>query len=625
MSVLTKVEAKSLKGRMIQASVLVVLLLGGTTMVYPFLLMLSGSVRSEMDVAEMDVVPAYMRNDEVLVRKFLEMKYSHDVSTMNRMRGYQDFSFSLATLPEKVVAARIEDLERFAGEEEIPRHWQILGGTKLLKRISSANLRRLRTRVSERFGGDLAALGEDLGAPLNTWSQLTLNIPEWTIARYDYTPSVLYSEYFALLEERPLAERALVSISGTFLQNIVAPLYGTEKTADYNAAHARPITRFEDFTLPRRLPGADEPLLRQEWLTFVREILNVSFIRAEATDAEYQSFLNDKYKGRIERLNERWAGNYTNFAQIDLPGERTWVASAQRVDYEAFLEQIPDAALYLVGPEYAWRDWLAQQYSTLEQLNARHERRYTNWNAAIVPMVELELSYALANSSDLRWEFASINFVNVFYELFVQGRAFLNTVIFVALSLVLTLTLQPLAAYALSRFQPPGMWKLILLFMATMAFPPMVGMIPQFLILRQLNLLNSFIALVLPIVVNGYLIFLLKGFFDSLPKHLYEAALIDGASELRMFWEVTMSLSKPILAVVALQTFQIAWLMFLYPLLVCPDPDMHVLAVWLSEFQQEAPSAAVFASILIVSIPTMAIFMLTQRTIMRGIAVPSEK
>ncbi|MBT6149097.1 MAG: carbohydrate ABC transporter permease, partial [Gemmatimonadetes bacterium] len=73
------------------------------------------------------------------------------------------------------------------------------------------------------------------------------------------------------------------------------------------------------------------------------------------------------------------------------------------------------------------------------------------------------------------------------------------------------------------------------------------------------------------------------------------------------------------------QTFNIAWLMFLYPLLVCPDPSMHVLAVWLSEFQQEAPSAAVFASILIVSVPTMTVFLVTQRTIMRGIAVPAEK
>ena len=169
MSVLTKVEAKSIKGRIIQMSVLVALIAGGTTMVYPFLLMLSGSVRSEMDVAEMDVVPAYMRDDGVLVRKFLEMKYSHDVSTMNRMRGYQDFSFALATLPEKVVSARVEDLARFAKEQDIPHHWQILGGSKLLKRISSANLRRLRTRVSEHFDGDLAALGEELGAPLNTW------------------------------------------------------------------------------------------------------------------------------------------------------------------------------------------------------------------------------------------------------------------------------------------------------------------------------------------------------------------------------------------------------------------------------------------------------------------------
>jgi len=130
---------------------------------------------------------------------------------------------------------------------------------------------------------------------------------------------------------------------------------------------------------------------------------------------------------------------------------------------------------------------------------------------------------------------------------------------------------------------------------------------------------------VLPVIVNGYLVFLLKGFFDSLPQHLYDAALIDGASELRMFWEITMSLSKPILAVVALQTFNMAWLSFMYPLLVCPREEMHVLAVWLYDFQQQAPTSTVFASILITSIPTLLIFILTQRTIMRGIAVPAEK
>ena len=174
-----------------------------------------------------------------------------------------------------------------------------------------------------------------------------------------------------------------------------------------------------------------------------------------------------------------------------------------------------------------------------------------------LPIAESELAHVRANTRILRWEFATRNFRNIFGEILLQGRPLINTLIYVALALVLSLTLQPLAAYALSRFEPPGTWRFILIFMATMAFPPMVGMIPQFLMLREAMLLNSFVALVLPIMVNGFLIFLLKGFFDSLPGHLYEAALIDGASEFRMFWEITMSLSKPILAVVALQTFNL--------------------------------------------------------------------
>jgi len=242
-----------------------------------------------------------------------------------------------------------------------------------------------------------------------------------------------------------------------------------------------------------------------------------------------------------------------------------------------------------------------------------------------MPIDHVEHDHVLAHATGLRWQLATSNFRDVFNEVLFQGRPLINSLIYVFLSLLATLLIMPLAAYGLSRFDPPGGWRIILIFMATMAFPPMVGLIPQFLILRNLGLLNTFIALVLPVAVNGYLIFLLKGFFDSLPSYLYEAALIDGASELRMFWVIAMALSKPILSVVALQTFNLAWLAFLYPLLVAPDESMHVLAVWLYQFQQEAPTSAVYASILVTSIPTILIFMLTQRTIMRGIAVPAEK
>jgi len=150
-------------------------------------------------------------------------------------------------------------------------------------------------------------------------------------------------------------------------------------------------------------------------------------------------------------------------------------------------------------------------------------------------------------------------------------------------------------------------------------------MIPQFIMLRNMGLLNTFAALVLPTAANGYMIFLLKGFFDSLPEELYEAAQIEGASELRMFVQITLALSKPILAVVALQAFTFSYMMFLYALVVCPSEEMWLLSVWLFQWQNRASMGGIFASVLIASIPTLVVFVVAQRTIMRGIVVPVEK
>jgi multiple sugar transport system permease protein len=456
------------------------------------------------------------------------------------------------------------------------------------------------------------------------WRDLGYLMPQPTSRRYDLQWTRYDRAYRQLLIDRPLAERAFVSITGPYLSAVIFPTYGRTSVHPYNAEHKTDIGSFEDLAIARTCPPASQPKQRAEWLTFVRELLNSSFIRTTVDDQSYRSFLIERY-GAIADLNRSWGSDYRGFDAINLPPDTQWLPAAVRVDYRSFLDTLPDDALYLVGPEFAWRDWLARQYTNLEAASTAHRIDYTDWMQVRLPMAELETAHVRSHATALRWQFATSNYSDVIDEVIVQGRPFLNTLVYVGLSLVLTLTLQPLAAYALSRFNPPGTWRLILIFMATMAFPPMVGLIPQFLILRQLNLLNTFIALTLPIIVNGYLIFLLKGFFDSLPHHLYEAALIDGASELRMFWEITMALSRPILAVVALQTFNHAWIAFMYPLLVCPDESMHVLAVWLYQFQNEAPTSAVFAAIVVTSIPTLLLFVLTQRTIMRGIAVPAEK
>jgi multiple sugar transport system permease protein len=198
-------------------------------------------------------------------------------------------------------------------------------------------------------------------------------------------------------------------------------------------------------------------------------------------------------------------------------------------------------------------------------------------------------------------------------------------VIYCLLAIGVALLVNPLAAYALSRYNLPSQYKILLFLMATMAFPPMVTMIPNFLLLRDLGLLNTFAALILPGMANGYAIFLLKGFFDSLPRELYEAAEIDGANEWHKFWLITMNLSKPILAVIALGAFTAAYSNFMFAFILCQDRRMWTLMVWLYQLQQFASQGVVFASLLVAAVPTFLVFILCQNVIIRGIVVPTEK
>jgi multiple sugar transport system permease protein len=225
----------------------------------------------------------------------------------------------------------------------------------------------------------------------------------------------------------------------------------------------------------------------------------------------------------------------------------------------------------------------------------------------------------------LKWEFVKRNYVTVSDYILLHGRGVLNTFIYCSLAILAALIVNPLAAYALSRYKPPSTYKVLLFLMLTMAFPPMVTQIPTFLLLRKFDLLNTFAALVLPGLANGYSIFLLKGFFDSLPQELYESAMIDGASEARIFLQITMNLSKPILAVIALTAFNISYANFMMALLVCQDQRMWTLMPWLYKLQSTSCQGVIYSSLIIAAIPTFVVFVLCQNIIMRGIVVPVEK
>ncbi len=626
MSILTKVEAKGWRGRLFLGGVTLALIIGGATMLYPFLLMVSGAMRSDMDSSDMSLVPKFLVDDSELTRKFLETKYNYDPVMMNRYHQGQDYSFRDSSIPATVSDTAVRDLQSFFEEVTLPDHWQVLGGTELRLGISCENHTRLVEKLRQRYNEDLHVFNSELGAPLSSWWQVSMRLPRWEESRTTMTRNGLLDAYFELMRESDPAERGLVNLTGLFLERLIYPAYGQSKFENFREATQLPIGSYGEFRLSRRVPPVEQKILRDYWIKFVQDDnVNLSFVRSDATHEQYREFLRQRFK-TIENLLRYWhRENYTSFDRIELPHDHAWIPDYQRDAYKAFLAGLPLESLRLVGPEFAWQDYLRDKYGDVERAAAAHGVTVDDWSQFKIPLLQLETQAVLGQTRDLRRRYALRNFRVVLRQMFVQGRPFLNTMIYVSLALLFSLTLQPLVAYALSRFQPPGTWKIIFLFVATMAFPPMVGMIPQYLIIQKLGLLNTFIALVLPITINGMLIFLLKGFFDSIPKDLYDAAVIDGASEFRIFWQITMAMSTPILAVVALQTFSGAWMAFMYPLIVCPDKSMHVLAVWLQQFQQEAPGTAVFASIIVASIPSLIIFLFAQRTIMRGIAVPSEK
>jgi len=266
-----------------------------------------------------------------------------------------------------------------------------------------------------------------------------------------------------------------------------------------------------------------------------------------------------------------------------------------------------------------------QKFKTIAAANGALGTNFEDWSDIMPPQRDAHIVEFLPRKNELRWEFVKRNYIAVFQYIIRHERGIINTVIYCVLAVVGALIVNPLAAYALSRFRPPSAYKLLLLMMLTMAFPPMVTQIPVFLMLRDFNMLNTFWALVLPGLANGYMIFLLKGFFDSLPRELYESAQIDGAGERHMFWLITMALSKPILAVVALTAFTLAYSNFMFALLLCQNQKMWTLMVWLLHLQTNSGDGVIFASLIIAAIPTFLVFAFCQNIIMRGIVVPVEK
>ncbi|MFI1292190.1 carbohydrate ABC transporter permease [Streptomyces sp. NPDC020792] len=205
-----------------------------------------------------------------------------------------------------------------------------------------------------------------------------------------------------------------------------------------------------------------------------------------------------------------------------------------------------------------------------------------------------------------------------------------NTVVQAAGAWAFQLVFCTAAAYALSKLRP-AFGKVVLGgILATLMVPAQALVVPKYLTVADLplihtSLLNDPLAIWLPAVANAFNLYLLKRFFDQLPRDVLEAAEIDGAGRLRILWSVVLPLSRPVLGVVSIFALVAVWQDFLWPLMVFSDTGKQPISVALVQLSQNIQLTVLVAAMVIASIPMVALFLVFQRHIIAGISAGSTK
>ena len=626
MPIISTIGRRQPRMRAFIALLYVVLILGALTMVYPFLLMISLSFASPVDQHEFVLVPRYWYDEAALFRKYEESKYDENLDYLSEYMAREYAKFEQLRPPRQPHRAAVRDWRLFA--RTLPLNYTNLAHQASISRITPESLWRYWSFLQRKFHGDLEALNRAYREAHQSWTEQTWAAPTlaypvdlWQQRQTRELPTAKYRDFLTFKRSLPDRYRIPVTMDGLWWSTLRTS-YGKHLAA-VSRTHGRRYRAGSDFRLSPRLPAL--PGEARDWLDFVRQDCPFHFVRLDpAATSDFRRALRTKY-GSLAALNQAYHTSCRAWDQVPAPTQLPRTEPA-RLDWSDYISSsAPAPWLSLRTPEILYREWLAGRYQTIGELNRAYGTRYGSFAEPNPPRLDSDWLELQEHRRAIRTEFVLRNYRDVFQYIVTHGRAIWNTVVLVAGLLLVTLVVNPLAAYALSRYQLPATYKILLFLLATMAFPAEVTMIPGFLLLKSAHLLNTYWALILPAMASGYSIFLLKGFFDSLPRELYESALIDGAPEHVMFIRITVPLSKPVLAVIALGTFGVAYGSFMWAFLVCQDPKMWTLMVWLFQMQIWAPQFMIMAALVLAAIPTLLVFIFCQNIIMRGIILPVEK
>ncbi len=628
MAIISIIDRTNPKGRLAMLAIYAVLFLGAISMLYPFLLMLRMTTSDPIDQTSVSILPRYLWEENISARKYLLKQYrlvparqlpaiygARDWSNLNQVEDFYDRHLApFDALPAEKLATRIADYEAFKAQADLLQLYPLATyrPDQSFEDFFIVNWLARREGVSPKTYQFYEPIHADF-------------------ARRDWVPPFdkSWTQWQDWLAQLPPSQRLAASAHAQW-QAYLAEKYRGQLPA-LNAAHA---TAYSDFNhgpwFSPEPPAQASPGLLADWTDFVtsRYPLVWQSLRpsaAETASADWRDYLAQSVAITTADEWTRRTGLPADQGYTNLPLAMPPDQAAARW-WSAFVAtRIPASDRVITSPEADFTAFLRTRHPDLASLNAAWGTDFATWDSIRFPQAEADYAVIKTHANGILWDISLGNYRTVFKALVLEGRAFSNTAIILALSILTSLTVNPIAAYALSRFRVKGTQKILIFLLATLALPGEVAMVPGFLLVRDLHLIDTYWALVLPTAANAFSIFLLKGFFDSLPQELYEAALIDGAGEFTLFTRITIPLSMPILAVTLLGTVTHAYNIFMPAVMYLGDTNMWPIATSIYRIGQTSSAGVGMAALVVSSIFPLLVFVFCQRIIMRGIILPSMK
>ena len=218
------------------------------------------------------------------------------------------------------------------------------------------------------------------------------------------------------------------------------------------------------------------------------------------------------------------------------------------------------------------------------------------------------------------------NYVDLFTRLDL-ARYFLNSAVVAVSATLVSLLINSMAGYAFAKLRFAGRERVFRVLLAALVIPAQVGMLPLFLMLKSMGLVNTMAGVVVPFMAGIFGIFMIRQYALSIPDDLLDAARVDGAGEYRIFWTIVLPVIRPILVTLAVFTFLSAWNDFMWPLIVLSDEAKYTLPVALASLSGEhvQDTELMMAGSVLTVLPVVILFISLQRAYIRGVMMGSVK